>query len=487
MSREHPLELSEAEMRRLAEQSLDRIVEHILSLPDQPASHLEGGTRLARSLAEPLPREGTPFPRLLDLLFERAIPRSINSAGPGYLAYVPGGGLFHSAVADLIAGSVNRYTGIFGAAPALAQLEANVLAWFGEIVGYPPEARGILTSGGSLSALTALITARSERLPEDFLSGVLYFSDQTHHSIEKSARLAGFPARCLRRIPSDASFRIDLEALEAAVEEDRRRGLTPFLVVGNAGTTNTGAVDPLADLAAAAQRHGLWFHVDGAYGGFFRLTEEGRRAMRGIERADSIVLDPHKSLFLPYGTGALLVRDGQALRRAHAMQADYLPAIEDDPDRPDFSELSPELTRPFRGLRVWLPLKLHGIEPFRESLQEKLELTRYALEELRKIDDIEILAEPQLSTLAFRWNPGGLDEEELNRRNRRLMRRINDRQRVLLTGTLLRGRFAIRICVLNFRTHRDRVEMAIEDIREEVKIEKVGNHVAQSSHDGKAG
>ncbi len=484
MSREHPLELSQSEMRRLVGQALDRIVEHILSLPDQPASHLEGGARLARSLAEPLPREGTPFPRLLGLLFDRAVPRSINSAGPGYLAYVPGGGLFHSAVADLIADSVNRYTGIFGAAPALAQLEANVLAWFCEIVGYPPAARGILTSGGSISALTALITARSERLPENFLAGVLYLSDQTHHSIEKSARLAGFPARSIRRIPSDASFRIDLAALETAIEEDRRQGLTPFLVVGNAGTTNTGAVDPLEDLGAAARRHGLWFHVDGAYGGFFCLTEEGRRAMRGIELADSIVLDPHKSLFLPYGTGALLVRDGQALRRAHAMSADYLPAIEDEPDRPDFSELSPELTRPFRGLRVWLPLKMHGIEPFRESLQEKLDLTRYALEELRKIEGIEILAEPQLSTLAFRWNPGGQDEEELNRLNRRLMKKINDRQRVLLTGTLLHGRFAIRICVLNFRTHQDRMGMAIEDIRAEARPFQVGNYVAQSSHGG---
>jgi aromatic-L-amino-acid decarboxylase len=468
MSSEHPLELSGAELRRLVEAALDRIVPHVDSLPQQPASHTEGSRRAARVLAEPMPEEGAPLPGLLRLLFERAVPRSINTASPGYLAYVPGGGLLHAAVADLISDSVNRYVGLYGAAPALAQLEANVLAWFCEIAGYPPEARGIFTSGGSLSALTALITARHERLPEDFLSGVVYVSDQTHHSIEKCARLAGFPARNVRRIPSDRLFRIRLDALEAAVEEDRRAGLTPFLVVGSAGTTNTGAVDPFLELAGICRRHGLWLHADGAYGGFFLLTEDGRRAMRGIELADSIVLDPHKSLFLPYGTGALLVRDGAALRRTHSLAADYLPAREGEEDVPDFCEMSPELTRPFRGLRVWLPLKMHGIGPFRDQLQEKLDLARDAAREIRTIDGIEVVAEPQLSTLAFRLHPRGWRETDLDRLNRRLMRAINDRKRVLLTGTTLGGRFAIRICVLSFRTHRDRMEMCLEDVREAV-------------------
>jgi aromatic-L-amino-acid decarboxylase len=467
MSREFPLDLTGEEMRRLVETAMDRIAAHVDSLPEQPASHTLGGARLARSLAEPLPERGTPFPKLLDLVFERAVPRSINTAGPGYLAYVPGGGLLHAAVADLISDSVNRYVGLFGAAPGLAQLEVNVLDWFREMVGFPPEAGGILTSGGSLSALTALITARRERLPENFLSGVIYVSDQAHHSLEKAALLAGFPAANVRKLPSDERFRLRPETLEAAVEEDRARGLTPFLVVASAGTTNTGAVDPLDEIAEAARRHGLWLHVDAAYGGFFVLTEEGRQALRGIERADSIVLDPHKSLFLPYGTGALLVRDAEALRRTHSLAADYLPESRAGGDGMDFCEISPELTRPFRGLRVWLPLKMHGIGPFREALEEKLALARWASDELKRIPGIEILAEPQLSTLAFRLNPGGLKTDELNRLNRSLMKRINDRKRVLLTGTLLRGEFVIRICVLSFRTHRDRMILCLEDIREE--------------------
>jgi aromatic-L-amino-acid/L-tryptophan decarboxylase len=460
-----PLEPSAGEMRRLVEAAMERIVPYLGSLDEQPASNVEGGAALARSLAEPLPLSGTPFGELLDLLFERAAPCSFNTAGPGYLAYIPGGGLFLSAVADLIADAVNRYVGVFAAAPAFAQLEANVLAWFAEMAGYPPEARGILTSGGSLANLTALITARRERLPEDFLSGVLYASDQTHHSVEKAALLAGFPEGAVRSVPTDERFRLRLDRLAAMVAADRARGLSPFLVIGNAGTTNTGAVDSLGELADLARDERLWLHVDAAYGGFFLLTDEGRRTLAGIERADSFAVDPHKGLFLPYGTGALLVRDGAALKRAHAVAADYLPAVPEDPDLVDFGEISPELSRPFRGLRVWLPLKLHGVGPFREALQEKLALARLATAGLRAIPGMEILAEPQLSLVAFRYSPPGIDGADLDRLNRELLERVNARRRVMLTGTLLRGRFALRICVLSFRTHRDRIEMCLEDVR----------------------
>jgi aromatic-L-amino-acid/L-tryptophan decarboxylase len=463
-----PLELSADEMRGLVLAALDRIVKHIETLPAQPANRGRGGTRLARTLAEPMPEDGTPVHQLLDLLFRKAVPRSINTAGPGYLAYIPGGGLFASAVADLIADSVNRFTGLYVASPALVQLEMNVLGWFRDIAGLPATARGVLTSGGSMANLIALVTARRERLPESFLSGSLYVSDQTHHSVAKSALFAGFPAANVRAVPTDDRFRIRLDLLEEMIAGDRRRGLVPFLVVGNAGTTNCGAIDPLPELADLAQRHGLWFHVDGAYGGFFRLTERGRHALAGLERSDSVVLDPHKSLFLPYGTGALLVRDGAALKRAHTLPvaADYLPPVADDPALADFCDLSPELTRPFRGLRVWLPVRMHGIGAFREALDEKLDLARWAAEELRTIPGIELLAHPELSLLAFRLVPPGVtDGEALNRRNRQLLERINARKRVFLTGTQLHGRFALRLCILSFRTHHDRVAMALEDLR----------------------
>jgi aromatic-L-amino-acid/L-tryptophan decarboxylase len=464
----HPspeLEPSAAEMRRLVEAALARIVDHIESLPRQPAADVEGAAELARSLVEPLPETGRPFADLLDLLFERAVPKTFNTAGPGYLAYIPGGGLFHTAVADLVGDAVNRYVGVWQAAPALAQLEANVVRWFCDLVSYPPSALGLLTSGGSLANFTALATARRERLPEDFLKGVLYASDQTHHSVEKAAMLAGFPPRNVREVRSDARFRLDLAALRAAIAADRAAGLTPFLVVGNAGTTNTGAVDDLRALADLAAAERLWLHVDAAYGGFFLLTARGRDAMRGIERADSVTLDPHKGLFLPYGTGALVVRDGETLRRAQGLHAEYLPARPPDASFVDFSEISPELSRPFRGLRVWLPVALLGIAPFRRALDEKLDLAAWAAAELAKVEGVERVAEPQLSLLAFRLVRSGLEGPALDDLNRRFLDRINARRRVYLTGTMVHGRFVLRICVLSFRTHRDRMEAALEDIR----------------------
>jgi len=463
--RDYPLELDTAAMRGLVEAALERIVAHISSLPSQAMSDTRGGLELARSLIEAMPEAGTPVPELLDLLFDRAVKPTYNTASPGYLAYIPGGGLFQSAVADLIADSINRYTSIVTPAPALARLEANVIDWFCEIAGYPKEARGTLTTGGSLANFTALFTARRDRLPDDFFSGVIYASPESHHSMAKGAMLAGFPERNIRAIATDERFRMRVDALESAIAEDRARGLTPFFIAASAGTTNTGAVDPLEELADLAERERLWLHVDAAYGGFFLLTAEGKRTLRGIERADSIVLDPHKGLFLPYGTGAVLVRDGQVLRRAHALTADYMPQLQDDPDLVDFCLYSPELSRAFRGLRVWLPFKMHGASAFRAQLEEKLALTRLAADRIRAMEGMEILAEPQLSLFAFRLAPPSItDPEELNRLNRRLLERVNARQRVFLTATMLGDRFALRICVLSFRTHRDRMEAGLEDL-----------------------
>jgi aromatic-L-amino-acid decarboxylase len=355
--------------------------------------------------------------------------------------------------------------GVFAAAPALAQLETNVIRWLCRIVGYGPSGGGVLTSGGSLANFSALVAARRALLPENFLRGIVYASDQAHHSVAKAAVLAGFPAGNVREVPSDGAFRIRVDLLERQIAADRSAGHTPFFVSANAGSTNTGAVDDLHALAGLAGKEKLWLHVDAAYGGFFLLTERGRRAMAGIERADSVVLDPHKGLFLPYGTGSLLVKDAAALRRAHSVGADYLPGMQTDPDFVDFCEISPELSRGFRGLRVWLPVKMHGLAPFRRNLDEKLDLARWATVELRKIPGIEIVAEPQLSLVAFRLAGPGLSDEALDALNRRFMNRINARQRIHLTGTTARGRFVLRICVLSFRTHLPRMREGLEDIR----------------------
>jgi aromatic-L-amino-acid decarboxylase len=465
VSADTTLELSSEDFRALVEAATRRIVEYVESLPRQPSADTDGSAELARSLVEPLPESGRPYGEVLDLLFERVVTKGFGTAGPGYLAYIPGGGIVQSAVADFIADAVNRYVGVFAAAPGLAQIEANVVRWFCDIVGYPAAAGGILTSGGSLANFSALVTARREFLPDDFLSGVLYASDQVHHSIAKAAMLAGFPEGNVRLVPSDEDFRIRIDLLGAAIAADRAAGWRPFLVVGSAGTTNTGAVDDLGGLADLCAREGLWLHVDAAYGGFFLLTEDGRRKLAGISRADSVVLDPHKGLFLPYGTGSLLVRNRDTLRRAHALSADYMPPMQDDPDLVDFNLVSPELSRGWRGLRVWLPIAMHGIGPFRRNLEEKIELTRRATEELKTIPGIEIVAEPQLSIVAFRLARRDLDAETENTLNRAFLAAINDRRRVYLTGTMLGGKFVLRICVLSFRTHQDRMREGLDDVR----------------------
>ena len=460
------LEPDDDTMRTMVRLSLDRILDHLQGMAKSPAADTSRGAAVARSLIEPAPEEGVPFETLLARLFDDVIPTSVNTAGPGYLAYIPGGGVFHSALADFIAKSVNRYVGYWYMAPAIVQIECTVLRWFCEIVGYGPETGGVLTSGGSMASLTAVIAARTTRLPEDFRNGVIYVTSQTHYSIAKAVLLAGFPARCLRTVDVDDTWRMDPSALRAAIAADRTAGLTPFMVVGSAGTTNTGAVDPLDELAEVAEREGMWLHVDGAYGAFFVLTETGRRALRGIERADSITLDPHKALCMPYGTGALLVRDMASLKATFGAHAEYLPPMNDVEGEVDFCGLSPELSRDWRGLRLWLPLKMHGFGPFRENLEEKLALAREAEEALRAIPHLEIVASPQLTVLAFRLDPKDRNDEALDALNHQLLEGITRRQRILLSPTRLHGRFALRVALLSFRTHADRLREGLADIRD---------------------
>lgn len=457
------LELPAAVMRDMVDRAMDRIVRFVETLPDQPMHAVTGGKKLARALREPLPEVGVPYERLLRLLFGRVLPASLNTAAPGFLAYVPGGGLFHSAVADLIADVTNRYVGVWQAAPALVQLETNVIAWFSSMIGHPDEGGGLLTTGGSMAMLIAIITARRERLPPDFLRGVVYVSDEVHHSATKAAVLAGFWPERIRRIAVDERYRMNVRALEDAIARDRDEGLTPFFVVASGGTVNTGAVDDLHAVADVAARHALWLHVDAAYGGFFALTERGKAALTGIERADSVTLDPHKGLFLPYGTGCLLVRERATLQRAHATHASYMPPMQRDDDLLDFCDMGPELSRDVRGLRVWLPLKMHGAATFRDALDEKLDLASFAARALGDMPEIEVLA-PELSLFAWRWRPAGISGEALDAANRRLVAGINARQRVLLTGTLLGGAFFLRTCVLNFRTHREHIDALLEDV-----------------------
>ena len=465
---ERPLELTGSDIERMLGLVAGRIAEHIDTLPEQPMHRSAGGKKIARSLREGIPERAVEFPRLVRRLFGRVLRPGLNTASGGYLAYIPGGGLPHAAIADLITAAVNRYVGVWIAAPGLAQIEANVVAWLAEIAGLPASTSGgVLTTGGSMANLIAIVTARRTRLPEDFLRGVIYTSDQTHHSVKKAAMLAGFPEARVREVPTHGSQRLDAREVAALVDEDRARGLEPFMLVGNAGTTSSGRVDDLGALADLAEKERLWFHVDAAYGGFFRLTARGRERLAGMERADSVTLDPHKGLFLPYGTGSLVVRDATLLRRAHAMTASYLPAMQTEADLVDFCELSPELSREARGVRVWLPFKMHGVSAFREALDEKLDLAARAAREVSRFPHVEMLEGPDLSLLAFRFAPDALatDEAALDALNRRVLAGVNRRQRVHVTGAVVDGRFVLRACILSFRTHAEHIDAFVEDLQ----------------------
>lgn len=260
----------------------------------------------------------------------------------------------------------------------------------------------------------------------------------------------------------DENFRAVPEYFENAIKEDLRNGAKPFLLVGNAGTTNTGAVDPLTELGDVAKRFGLWYHLDAAYGGFFNLCEEGKKKLNGIACSDSVVLDPHKGLFIPYGTGCLLVKDGELLRRAHVMNADYIqdhPVPEGEWDAADYS---PELSRSFRGLRVWLPMKLFGVQAFRENLAEKLRLTQWIYERFVEEPGFECLSYPQLSAFAFRYHPKKGDTDAFNEK---LLKTIVASKKLYLSSTRLNGKFVIRMCILGFRTHKPEVERAFDLIK----------------------
>jgi len=462
---DHPLEPSPGVMEAQGLLALRRVVAHLASLPQQPARGDVAAEDLCRALSQSTaPEHGTELGALLAPLLDEWIPRSFTTPGPGYLAYIPGGGLWASALAEFIAAATNRFTGVWQAAPVLLQLEADVLQWFAGWMGLPPTARGLLTSGSSLANLSAVVCAREKLLGSELRAGVLYTSSQAHLCIAKSARLAGILPDRVRLLPVDERFRLRVDALADAVARDRAAGLRPFCVAATAGTTNTGAVDPLDEVADLCAAEGLWHHVDGAYGAFFHMCPELRPLLSGLSRADSIALDPHKGLFLPYGTGALLVREGEDLRAAHAATAAYLPAPPEafyDP-----SQYGPELSRPCRGLPVWLPLALHGAAAFREALSEKRALALDAARRIAALPGLVMVAPPQLSLFAFRVEAAS--QVEGNRLTAALLEGVCRRQRVMITGCTVDGWHLARVCVLSFRTHAERLDACVEDVAAEL-------------------
>lgn len=425
----------------------------------------DDGHALAARLIDERPGEA---PRELGVVLDElraVLATGVDNTAPGELAYIPGSGMLAAAIGDLLASVTNRYTGLAQLMPAAVALETGVLRWLTELFELPREAQGVLLSGGSMANLTALVAAREKHARGAATLATVYVGTHAHASVRKAARIAGIPAEQVRVCGGRDNARLDPEAVRIAIKQDLMDGYAPIAVVGAAGTTNAGAVDPLEELADVAAEAGIWFHVDAAYGGFFQLTRRGRARLAGIGRADSITLDPHKSLFLPFGTGALLVRDRADLAAAFAEDADYLRGLDgDDADSlPDFSSLTPELTRAWRGLRLWLPLQLHGVETFRSALDGALDLAAEATAALLADPAIEVVTEPDLSIVTFRVRGGDDAEQD------RVLAAVNADGRVHLSSTVIDGRVVIRLAVLSHRTRRGTVELALELVRAAVR------------------
>jgi aromatic-L-amino-acid decarboxylase len=374
----------------------------------------------------------------------------------GHLSYIPNAGMFTAALGSFLASGLNRYTGVSSAAPGFTAIEHGVVDWLRSIFDFGPDSSGLLLSGGSMANFTGIVTARTALLGDHFGDGVIYVTRHTHHSAAKAARLAGFRADQVVAIDVDDELRMDMSALETRVESDRAAGLRPFLVIASGGTTDTGTVDPLARIADIAAREDMWMHIDAAYGGFFQLTERGKNQLIGIERADSIALDPHKGLSIPFGVGALIVQKEAALVDAHQGRGAYLRDDDFYNGIRDLASLGPELSRPFRALPVWLPLQLHGVAPFREALDNSLDVARHAYQRLQSTHGVETPWKPDLSIVAFRF-----DDDQLGRA---AWTAVNQDREVHLSPTIIDDRFVLRFAVLNRRTTVDHIDHAIDII-----------------------
>lgn len=423
-------------------------------------------------LSSPISEEPLDIKKALRILNESVDTPGLNPASGGHLGYIPGGGIYLSSLGDYLADVTNRYAGVYFAGPGAVKMENMLIRWMARMVGYPADCGGNLASGGSISNLAAIVAARDSRniKGKDLEKNVIYLTSQAHHCIDKAIRIGGM-AECPRRhIKMDHRFRMDVDDLKNQIAEDKKNGLTPFLIIASAGTTDVGAVDPLEEIGKIANQEKAWFHVDGAYGAFFLLTKKGKELMKGIELSDSVVMDPHKGLFLPYGLGVVLVKNMKDLNKAHSYQANYMQDTLSAIEEVSPADVSPELTKHFRGLRLWLPLKLHGTKPFIACLEEKLLLADYFHKEVSKLG-FETGPGPELSVVTYRYVPKKGNADAFNEA---LVKEVQKDGRVFISSTKINGNYTLRLAVLSFRTHLSTINLTLKILKEKVKLLEKG-------------
>ena len=451
-------------LRHIGHLTIDALVDELAHCAAAPVVREAPPEELRQRLQEPPPDEGRRYEDVLARVFADVTPYRGRPDAPGYLAFIPGFTTWPSAMGDLISSALNLDSCWWAGGAGMTQLELTVLGWFAEWIGYPPDASGVLVSGGSAANLTALACAR-ERLAGAMRDDlVIYVSAQSHSSIARAARALGFRPERVRVIPVDRAYRMRIDALERAVAADAAAGLRPLAVCANAGTTNTGAVDPLPQLAALCAESGCWLHVDGAYGAFAVLSGRGRDALRGIELADSVTLDPHKWLFQPFECGALLVRHPDGLRLSFEILPDYLRDVSSD-GRVNFSDRGLQLSRMCRALKVWMSVQTFGVDAFRAAVDQALDLAQEAAARVEASPELELLAPVDLSVVALRRRPQGMsDEREIDAVNAALVGAVERSGDVYVSSTRLFGRQAIRLCILNPTTTAEHVHKALDII-----------------------
>lgn len=464
------LEIGGNEREALLKKVNDYTESFLNTLPQQKAYEKKGYEKDKRDDDIQIKNGTDEIQDVLHLLEERIDKTGLNPASGGHLGYIPGGGIYASALGDYIAAITNRYAGVFYASPGAVRIENALIDWVGKLIGYTENFGGNLTSGGSFANLIAIATARSagKIKSKNLENTVIYVCQQAHHSILKALKITGMEECIIRIIELDDHFRMNIDKLQLQIEKDKKEGLHPFLLLGNAGSTDVGAVDPLYEIGTIAKENNLWFHVDAAYGGFFLLTKEGREKMKGIELADSVIMDPHKGLFIPYGLGMVMVKNVHHLLAANNFDANYMQDTKSQEMEYSPSQLSPELSKHFRGLRLWLPLKLHGEKPFAASLEEKILLTRYFYEKV-KLLGFKTGPFPDLSIIIFWFEP---KEGDANEYNKMILKKIQNDGRVFISSTFIKNQFLLRFVALSFRTHIEHVDLLLSQLKDCIKEQK---------------
>jgi len=447
--------LSLEEMRRFGHRVVDLLADHFANISSQPVGAKANPAELLSLFSRDPSEDGRDPNELLAELEQNVFPNNLHVDHPRFFAFVPGPNNFVTTMADALAAGFNIFNGTWFGGSAAAALELGVVGWLCRICGLPQTAGGLFVSGGSMANLTALVAARHALLNDRIDGATIYFSDQTHSSVERALRVIGFGAKQLRKIESDDEFKLPIGKLRAAILEDRAKGLRPFCIIANAGTTNTGAVDPMIELADLAVAEKLWFHVDGAFGAAAVLSDRGKEALRGLERADSITLDPHKWLFQSFECGCVLLRDRELLKSAFQIKPDYLRDVHRIVEEFNACDHGVQLTRSFRALKVWLSLETFGLAAFRAAITRGFELAELAERELRARKTWEILSPAQMATVCFRF--GKSDDLQT-----RLVDAMLRDGYALLSSTTLRGATALRLCTINPRTTQEDIVGTVE-------------------------